>query len=277
MLSLSLPNECQRVVRVLKSFPEVVAIGLEGSFASGQSDAFSDLDMRVFVAQDFPSSADRRARYAKARWTKFNYFDLNFGMSLADSARIGNLDFDLDWIKVPALESYLSSLATEYDHDEGFAGAMGKVIALHDPDGVIDSLKQQIPTYSEERAARRAAAHLRGAHHRLYVLKWLEKAVARGDHACFLSHQSEIMGNFFSALFALNRRWFSDEKRLLEIVRGFEIAPRDLTRRLRRTLLRRGRCASGEGCLREIKGLFHDLAALAKKRAPGIDVPVTWK
>lgn len=266
-----------RAVSILRGFDEVAAIGLSGSLAKGTGDGLSDLDICVFASEGVPDAQDRRTAYAAAGIEEIAYLDVDFEVSRGDGVSINGRDCCLIWMYSPNVEGFLKSLLIDFDCDEFLPGGVLSTRPVYDLHNLIERLKGMVPEYPTERSRYRIRESLRRAHFSLYVLCWLEKAVVRNDYFLFFKHQYDLLDNFFTAVFALNRQWFCEEKRLIEIVGSFELAPTDVRERLRTTMLHTGRCSSLRGCMVEIKGLFGDVVSLAKKQHPDFELPVEWQ
>lgn len=229
-----------RVVELLTGFDEVVAVGLSGSSATGITDYLSDLDVCVFANPDIPEPKLRRQRLESGTLGKITYFDVDFQVSRGDGVSVDGKACDLNWMSVPGIVSFLESLVADFDCDEFVPGGLMKTKAVYDPDGVIERLQRAIPDYPRERVLHRIEKSISAAHFSLYVLRWLEKAAARDDYFSFLKFKHQILDNFFTALFALNRQWFCDEKRLVGKTEEFEHAPSRAKSRLAALIMHTG-------------------------------------
>ena len=265
-----------RAVNMLAAFDEVVAVGLSGSSANGTADHLSDLDICVFATPDLPDPKSRRQRLESAALGEITYVDIDFEVSRGDGVFVNGKACDFIWMSVPKVEAFLKSLALDFECDEFLPGGLLKTDAVHDPDGLIERLQRAVPDYPRERAMYRVEKSICVAHSSLYVLRWLEKAVARGDSFSFLKFKYQLLDNFFTALFALNRQWFSDEKRLVEKVEEFDHTPGQAKSRLGAVIMQSGNSAPLAGSLKELKSLFFDLACLSRKVYPELEIPTAW-
>jgi hypothetical protein len=155
-------------------------------------------------------------------------------------------------------------------------GGLSTVKALHDPRGTISKLQSEIPSYSEARARHRVRQSIGQAHYSLYGLGWLKKAAVRRDHFSFLKNESDLLEKFFYALFALNRTWFSDEKRLTSRIRQFEYCPEHADRRIQSIIMHQDDNEQLAVCLANIKQLFQDMVSCAHRKYPDLDLPIDW-
>jgi hypothetical protein len=172
---------------------------------------------------------------------------------------------------------FLRNLDRDFDCSEWLPGGLGTIKAMYDPSDIIKGLQEDIPSYSIKRSQHRVQRALRDAHFSLYKLAWLPKASHRGDIFSFLKYQYLLLEKFFYTIFALNRIWFSDEKRLVEKLMSFEFAPHNVDRRIETIIQREHGEVSLEGCLQELELLFSDTATCAHQLYPELDLPRIWE
>jgi predicted nucleotidyltransferase len=270
-------NTISKALDILKGFDEVAAVGLSGSSVSGKQDEMSDLDIAVFASWELPDPETRKARYATYGISDLAYFDVDFEVSRGDGLQIDDVDCSFIWMSLQKARAFLQALTEDFDCDEFLPGGLMTMQTLLDPDETIASLRDSVPSYPEIRARQRITRNLREAHYSIYVLAWLQKAAIRNDYFSFLKNEYEVMDRFFTALFALNHQWFSHEKRLTEIVSGFEVVPRDVGYRIKSIIMHKNSCEDLSRCQQEIKRLFADLAAISQEKYPGLNVPRDWK
>ena len=266
-----------RAIAALGGFDDISAVGLSGSSARGTPDDMSDLDIAVFASREVPSPETRQRRYATCGFCEPAYFDVDFEISRGDGLQIDSVDCGFIWMSLPKAEAFLLALAEDFDCDEFLPGGLVTMRPLVDPDGVIRALQDSIPSYPQERAKHRIERNLSGAYFSIYVLAWLQKAAMRNDYFSFLKNEFEVLDSFFAAVFALNQQWYSHEKRLTQIVRGFEVVPPDAGARIERIIMHKDGCEDLSRSESEIKALFADLASISKRTFPGLDVPTDWK
>ena len=274
---MTINNATTKAVDILEGFDEVAAVGLTGSSAHGNADAMSDLDVAVFAVGEIPSPEMRRRRYASYGISEPAYFDVDFEISRGDELQIDGVDCGFIWMSLPKAEAFLATLAEDFDCDEFLPGGLVTMQPLVDPDGVIPALQDSIHLYPEERAKHRIKSNLKRAYFSIYVLAWLHKAAMRNDYFSFLKNEFEMLDSFFAALFALNQQWYSHEKRLTEIVRGFELVPSGVGSRIEAIIMHKDGCEDLSQSEGEIKALFADLANISRETFPDLDVPTEWK
>ena len=277
-MAFDIPEEIlQAAIHLGGEFGRELAIGISGSQARGSTDAFSDADICVFVKGNYPSRETRHAAYSALGLGAPIYFDVDFNTSRGEGFIIEAIRCDFNWVVLENVRLFLSNLDRDFDCAEWLPGGLGIVKAIHDPGNVINKLQSQVPTYPIERSRHRVKQALKDAHYSLYKMRWLPKAAHRGDIFSFLKYQYLLLEKFFHAIFALNRIWFCDEKRLAERVMDFKYIPQETNQRIQSTILHTDGSQNLEGCLMEIKSLFRDTAACTHQIYPDLDLPTAWE
>jgi len=266
-----------KIAEIFRSFEEVVAIGLTGSRASGNMDLYSDFDFVVMAKGDIPDDKYRKHHYKNHGIADFPYFNVKWEVSLEDGMTIDGMRCECIWMSVPFIKIFLDSLNTNFDCDEFLPGGLLNTTSLYDPDGLINSLKSKVPLYSGERSMHRVKKHLNRAYFSIYVLGWFDKAASRNDYFSFFRHKRDLIDDFITCIFALNKRWFSDEKRIFEIFETFELIPPDVSNRLASVIMNSGENIDLIKCLKNIKSLFEEVASIATKKYRISDFPMEWK
>jgi hypothetical protein len=259
------------------SIDDVSAIGLSGSYARGQEDALSDIDICVYVKNKLPLPQVRQRAYAGLGFTDFTYFDVDFEYSRGDGITVNNVRCDFNWMSTPVVLSFLRRLVSDFDCPEFIPGGLSTVKGLYDPNGAIDRLQKAIPRYPDARAKHRIGKAIGDAHKSLYGLGWLRKAVHRNDCFLFLKYKYQLLETLFRALFALNHVWFSDEKWLTRRVASFQYAPERIEARIRSITMYQDENRDLETWLKSLKQLCADTVSSVHRRYPDLDLPVEWR
>jgi hypothetical protein len=267
----------QQATLLGEQLAEVQAMGLSGSQARGRTDAFSDVDICVFVEGDYPPRETRRRVFAKTGFTDPVYFDVDFETSQGDGFLVERIRCDFSWMVIEKVQRFLADLTSDFNCAEWLPGGLATVKVLHDPQNMIRQLQSEIPKYPVARSRHRVQQALQEIHFSLYDLGWLPKAAYRRDTFSFLKYQTALFEKLFSALFALNRVWYSDEKRLTERIMSFEAVPENADGRIRATIMHTQGYQSLEHCVDDIKALCADTALLAHRRYPDLDIPLDWE
>lgn len=266
----------EKPLQLLRQFSQVEAVGLSGSISRGLNDELADIDLCVFVADRLPTLAERRQRYREFGLSDHKYLDGDLEVSRIDGVRLNGADYDFLWMALPEVEQFLLELPGNHECDEYLPGGLITVQPLFDPQGHINRLGGLVPTYSEERARSRVKSTVGKAHFSFYSLSWPAKAPLRSDYFSFCYNQWTVLDAFVSGLFALNRQWRAHEKRVIEQIQQFGLAPSGVSEKMRTTMLYQGENANLASNVRTIKQLFSDLVSIAQKEFPGIDLPTEW-
>ncbi|HIJ64794.1 MAG TPA: nucleotidyltransferase domain-containing protein [Candidatus Hydrogenedentes bacterium] len=266
-----------KIVEVFNHFNEVIGVGLSGSRARDDADECSDFDFVILAEQEVPCAQRRKAVCENYGVEEFPYFDVDHGTCIDDSIVIKGARCEIIWMNVPFVTSYLRSLESNFGCDEFLPGGLLNTVPLFDPEHVIATLKSEVPPYSEERAVYRIKQHLGHAHFHMYVLRWLETAAFRKDYFCFFRHARDLVEDFITCSFALNRLWFSAEKRVIEILSSLDLMPGNVTERLNSIIMHTGENSDLNHCLMNMKGLFREIAAIADNEHPDSGFPLRWE
>ena len=265
------------LVNLTRSIDKVSAIGLSGSYARGEEDTLSDIDVCIYVDGVLPPPQARRQAYASLGFTDFIYFDVDFEFSHGDGILADNVRCDFNWMSIGVILAFLRRLESDFDCSEFIPGGLSTVKELHDPNKVIDTLQRAIPQYSDARARQRITKAINDTHFSLYGLEWLKKAAFRNDHFLFLKYKYTLLEKLFCALFALNHVWLSDEKGLAKRVASFNYAPEQIGARIRSVIMHRNGDRDLGTCLTSLKQLFADTVLSVHGRYPELGLPIEWK
>ena len=258
-----------KICSIVKSFDSVTALGMSGSRALDIHDNLSDFDFCVYTSP-LPAPAQRKRFYLKFGIDSFDYFDVDFEVSRGDGFRLDGFECGILWMEVPQCHTFLKNLHKDHNCDEFLPGGLEKTVPLFDRDNIIEGLKSEIPEYSDERAVNRIRNSISSAHFKIDVLKWFDKAVKRNDYFSFMKYQTEITDDFITALFALNKKWYSDEKRLTDITGRFELQPINASERLERLMMHEKENSTLPGSLESIKQFYADLIEVSGINYPDI-------
>ena len=265
------------LVNLTRSIDKVSAIGLSGSHARGEEDAFSDIDICVYVEDKLPPPQARQQAYASLGFTDFIYFDVDFEYSRGDGITVSSVRCDFNWMSTPVVLSFLRRLESDFDCPEFIPGGLSTVKELHDPNKAIGRLQNAIPQYSDARAKHRIEKAISDAHTSLYGLGWLKKAAFRNDYFLFLKYKYNLLETLFRALFALNHVWLSDEKWLTKRIASFQYVPEQIGARIRSVIMHQDGDRDLNNCLTSLKQLCADTVLSIHRRYPGLDLPIEWR
>jgi predicted nucleotidyltransferase len=218
------PEEvARRVAAALAACPEVEAVALGGSLASGEADDRSDVDLYVYGAAPPP----RAVRAALAAGSPRAELDNRFfepGDEWLDAASGVHLDV---MFRTPAwIEADLDRVLLRHEARVGFSTCfwdnLRSARLLHDRRGWYAALQSRAGApYPEplRRAVVQKNRPLLMANTSSFAAQ-LAKAVARRDVVSAGHRAAAFLASYFDVLFALNRVTHPGEKRLLHHARA---------------------------------------------------------
>lgn len=205
-----------RLAEAFAALPEVVAVALAGSHATGASDERSDIDLYVYVS----ASIDLATRAALAgKGAEIDNQVWEPGDEWRDAATGIGVDVmyrDPEWIT-----AQLDRVLIEYQASVGYSTCFWYNVrtsqALFDRDGWYEALRQRAQQdYPEPlRHAIIAKNHPILRERRSSYLHQIDSALARADRVSLNHRLTALLASYFDILFAVNRLAHPGEKRLV--------------------------------------------------------------
>jgi predicted nucleotidyltransferase len=230
----------QRVAQAMAAWPEVDAVALGGSRASGLSDDASDVDLYVYGASP-PSLERRRGLVAGSPRFELDNRFFETGDEWLDPRTTIHVDVMYrtpGWIEAD-LERVLTRHEAWVGYSTCFWDNLRTARPLFDRRGWYAGLRARAAAPYPEALRRAIVARNRpllAANVSSFAAQ-LEKAVARGDPVSANHRAAAFLASYFDVLFALNRAPHPGEKRLLEhVARRCPNRPGDLEAAVRRLL-----------------------------------------
>jgi Nucleotidyltransferase domain len=229
-----------RVVGRVGTIDGVAAIALGGSRARGTEDRHSDVDLGLYYDGEQPFSIgalDRAARDLDDRHISGLVTDFGAwgpgvnggGWLTLDGRHVDFLYRDLRAVGQAVSECLEGRVRTVFQlgHPLGFqnqiyAGETHVCQPLFDPKGALAELKAKLATYPEPLRAALIPKHLFDAGFELSIA---DKPAARGDLMYVAGCLFRATGFMVMVLYALNRRFFLNEKGAMKESRSFEVSP----------------------------------------------------
>jgi hypothetical protein len=264
------------LVDALAALPGVVAIALGGSRAAGTARPDSDTDIALYYREaDPPQREAIRAAASRvdpaAAPTDFYGWGpwVNGGAWLHTAGgRVDLIYRNLD--QVDRVLSEAAAGRVEWDFHQQPATGFHNVIylaetaicvPLHDPHGVLATLKTRVREYPPALRDAIISVHGWGGEFSLYHARG---AAARGDVYNTVGGLMRTAGHLTQVLFALNRVYFLSDKGALEAIDRFALAPPDYAPRVRALLAAPGADAAAlTVSLDAMTALLHATLALA--------------
>ncbi len=277
---------CDRAVGILRRFDEVKAVGLAGSQAMDEADKYSDIDLQAVTSGRRPAVEDRKKVYESVAGIELGPLDhpttpefqkppLTVDI-VVDWVTIDGVKCDFLWLSQPCVETLLEAVANDPDNPETIAGWTQGVQAVFDPTGLLERFRSRCPQYTAERGLHKARNCLGYA--RWFMCDWraLEKCVFRKDVIGYQAGETDMVEQLITALYAVNRAWGHNRRRLRACSKPFTVLPGRFVDRIESMILRRGDCEDLAQCHRQLKMLFRDLAVAANGAYDGWDLPTEW-
>ena len=228
------------VVARVSKIDGVVAVVLGGSRARGTADDHSDIDLGIYydAAHLFSTTALGAAarelddRHEDGLVTGFGEWGpaVNGGGWL--QIRGHHVDFlyrELSVVREAIADCLAGRPRSVYQlghplgfHMQIYAGEVNVCRPLFDPSGVIAGLKSKLSPYPAESRRALVTKHLFDAEFEISIAM---KPAARGDVMCVAGCLFRAAGFMTLVLYALNRRYFMNEKGALAESQGFAVKP----------------------------------------------------
>ncbi|NLY51615.1 MAG: DUF4037 domain-containing protein [Firmicutes bacterium] len=253
-----MPPEKQAVlvkaVESLRTVDGIAAIVLGGSYARGTQHPESDIDIGIYYRESSPFSIDAIRKAARSlshdgvpvvtdfyEWGPW----VNGGAWI--STRAGKVDFlyrNLDQVMRTIDQAQQGVYEHDYNQQPTFGfysvtylGETHVCIPLVDPQGWIAGLKSKVKRYPPKLKRAVVATELWKAE---FALLFADAYAAKGDVYNTVGCLARICGCLTQALFALNEKYFMNDKGALEIVERFILSPPDYRERVSRLLASSG-------------------------------------
>ena len=213
-----------RLVGGFSKLPQVEAIALGGSRASGRTDAGSDFDVYVLTTAEISleTRRDLVRQLGGASVDNLGHDYFGGGDEWLDAETEAHFDvmyFGLGWLR-EQVERPLVHHQPNLGYSTAFAYTVGRSRILYDPEGKFAALqaesRQPYPEALRQAVVRYNYPMLQGVLSSYWAQ--LEKAVQRGDLISVNHRLAALLASYFDIVFAVNRLLHPGEKRVLEIV-----------------------------------------------------------
>ena len=219
----------------------IAALALGGSRARGVADEDSDVDVGVYYRGSRPfsiSELDAAAseiddRHASGLVSNFGEWGPGVdggGWLIIEGLHVDLLYRDLERVEAAIAECRSGKVVTQYQlgHPLGFHNHMWMAEIdvcrpLYEPGGDLKRLKAMIRPYPDSLKQALIRKHLFDSD---FELRIAEKPAARADVLCVTGYLLRAAGFLTQVLYALNERYYINEKRALAVTDSFAIQPR---------------------------------------------------
>jgi hypothetical protein len=255
ILPLEKRSLLETLVGNLSRVPQMRAVVLGGSYASGMQHSASDLDIGLYYLEAAPFSlpAIREIAGQIARPgthpTLTGFYEwgawVNGGAWIETHA--GKVDFlyrNLDQVQKTIREAQAGICHHEYDqqpahgfYSVGYLAETQICLPLFDPEGRIAELKGQVQHYPDRLKQKIITDSLWAAE---FTLKHASGFAEKTDIYSTAGCLTRAAANLTQALFALNEKYFLSDKKVMETLASFKILPAGYIENLLRSLAHPG-------------------------------------
>jgi len=226
----------QQIIEQLKKLPQVQAIALGGSRATGRADEKSDYDFYVYVYS--PISVETRktiltpyCKYAEIDnrfWETEDDCVLNSGVE-AEFLYRDTADF------LAEIDAVVKNLRVRNNYNTCMWNNLLRCKILFDRDGLLTKAQKDYdfayPDNLKEAIICRQQRLLYGALPAFATQ--IEKAAKRGDKVSINHRVAEFLASYFDLVFALNGKTHPGEKRLVQLCKEqCDLLPKDFEKNL---------------------------------------------
>jgi hypothetical protein len=235
------------VVDALGAVPNLAAVVLGGSYASGLARTDSDVDIGLYYRESSPFSISDVRAVAETYSANGSvpivtgFYDwgpwVNGGAWI--DTPVGKVDFlyrNLNQVQTVVEEGHRGVWRHDYDQQPPFGfrsvvyfGEIDICVPLNDPEREIARLKQLVAQYPDPLRNRIIQDSLWGAE---FSLLFCRKFGESSDICNAVGCMTRIAQFLIHALFALNRRYFVSDKSANHLIDSFPLRPDDFMLRL---------------------------------------------
>jgi hypothetical protein len=238
----------QQLVKLFAELPQVEAIALGGSRASGRADDASDFDVYICIRSVIPVETRRdivrQLGGASVANLGLDYFGAGDEWVDAAGTHFDLMYFGLEWLK-SQVERPLVQHQPSLGYSTAFAYTVSRARIMHDPHGKFAAL-QALTLGSYPAALREAVVRYNYPILRETISSYaaqLEKAAARYDLVSLNHRLVALLASYFDIVFAVNRSLHPGEKRLVEAALTLPSLPENFERDVTETLTAAGDAA----------------------------------
>ncbi|MEK7477035.1 MAG: DUF4037 domain-containing protein [Candidatus Coatesbacteria bacterium] len=233
----------RKVAAAFRHRREVKAVCVGGSTAVGMADTLSDLETVVLCSPARVLAVDRRRIYANLADDPESIGLYSWGRTALDFLEIDGIWVEVECQDIDTVESWIANANTEpasrrgkpFDH---YRYAILSTIhywrVLVDKGGVVARLKKKASFPDPLRRIILKQGRLFGDPQLIHEH---EKACMRGDVPYAMRCLNRIIDHFTQVAFALNRGYYTGDKRTLQTMKGFRVPSAGFYRNLEKVLV----------------------------------------
>jgi Domain of unknown function (DUF4037)/Nucleotidyltransferase domain len=213
-----------KLVSSYATFPQVVAIALSGSQASGTADIGSDIDLYMYTDGEF-SVAEQQAVIEQAGGATRSNLNLpywggtNLWIDAATGIIVDAMYFDRAWMQqqvVQVMDEHQAGMG----YTTCFCRTVSQSTVLYDPQGWFQALQERTRQPYPEALRHNIIEHNQPVLRSIMTSYWhqIEKALHRTDLVSVNHRVAALLASYFDIVFAFNRVLHPGEKRILSFV-----------------------------------------------------------
>ena len=212
--------DVNKLFEELGNLPQVEAIALGGSRATGRSDAKSDYDVYVYITDSIPEKARREILEKYCRYMEIgnSFWELEDDVTLKDG-----IDMDIIYRDRKDFENMVSSVVMDCNAWNGYTTCMWHNLITSrivlDKNGQLQAMQEKfrIP-YPQKLKENIISNNLKLLSGMLPSFDTqIKKAADRGDLVSVNHRVAEFLASYFDILFAVNEMTHLGEKRMQSI------------------------------------------------------------
>lgn len=214
--------ELKKIIDKLKIHPNVIAICLGGSRATGMNDEKSDYDVYVYYKEPITLNKRQEILNSNCRHMEIgvNYFEEEDDCILNNGIVIELIYRNFDHFK-NAIEELISNHNANLGYTTCFLDNILNAKVLFDREGLYQKMVKQIIIYPEDlrqNIIKKNMSMLHGviASYDTQIIK----AYNRGDMVSVNHRIAAYLSSYFDVIFAINKIYHPGEKRLIEHVKN---------------------------------------------------------
>ena len=203
-----------------KELPEVEAIALGGSRATGRNDETSDYDVYIYISKPIEESIRKNilTEFCKYMEISNTFWELEDDVTLKD-----NIDMDIIYRNFDDFKNIIESVVENHIAYNGYTTCMWHNLItstiIFDKTGRLTTLKERFsisyPRQLKENIINKNLSLLSGMLPSFD--KQIKKAEERNDYVSVNHRVTEFLASYFDIIFALNEMTHPGEKRMQSI------------------------------------------------------------
>ena len=250
------------------AIPKVRAVGIAGSVARGEADAYSDIDMSIYY-EELPTEEELKLAYKQNQGTDYRvYDDEREDGALVEQYFVQGIKCDFGHVTIERFESDIKKLLEECDPDNIMLKVLEGIVDMVPLHGakLIKQWKAKVANYPDRLAQAMVRKNLQ--FRPLWVLK--NYGVKRDDVLFLTDELQQAVKKVIGVLLGLNHFYHpvnsAPFKGIDKLINKMTIAPPNLAFRLKQILGEEPQTA-----VNQLGELIEETFTLVEKHMPEVD------